>query len=432
MPRSTKTLRYSTSRQKACQQCSSAKARCDRRAGRCIRCTQRQLPCAYPRAEIAAGFDESSFNIGKGHKSSPFSVSNVSLPGSEGVVATQGMVDARPFHASRISLVDESRAFCSGDGRLDKPGRMVDDLEALDFSNLELICPINADDINNRWLNTYIPMPGQTTKEYPVGVSFFIYQTLKSYAAVAANGHGILPFIHPKQLSAQPPGSPLTTCLNLIRICSSPLPGSEEAASEVLQREMHNVHELRETNNDGLLFAAFQAYLIYAMVLFFRLNQTCDDFFRSALTNLQGLACSSSRRGLVCAADQQRARPRWEEWITTEAKRRTLYVMYLFDSILSTREGLPTFLGTELSGLSAPANRLIWQASSRHQWEREYNIYLAQWMEVGLTIDELWPMPAGLDEHEISKRRSRVDCWLENLDEFGTMLYAVVSCTHGV
>lgn len=148
-------------------------------------------------------------------------------------------------------------------------------------------------------------------------------------------------------------------------------------------------------------------------------------YFRGIMTNLQELACASARNGLVCAADQQRARPRWEEWIVAEAKRRTLYVMYLFDSILSTREGLPTFLGSELRGLPAPANRLLWQATTRYEWEREYNIHMAEWMEGSLTIDELWPTPAELGELGIERSR-----WLENLDEYGTMIYAITSCTH--
>lgn len=167
------------------------------------------------------------------------------------------------------------------------------------------------------------------------------------------------------------------------------------------------------------------------MVLFFRLAQSRSDFFRRAMTNLQELACSSSHRGLTCAADLRRVRPRWEEWIVAEAKRRTLYVMYLFDSVLSAHEGFPTFLGTELQGLPAPANTLLWQARCRYDWEKEYNMYMAQWMEGGLTIDELWPMPAGLEESQVVRRRARLDHWLENIDEFGTMLYAVMSCTHG-
>ncbi|CAL5870126.1 uncharacterized protein PFLUO_LOCUS4361 [Penicillium psychrofluorescens] len=305
--------------------------------------------------------------------------------------------------------------------------------DQLDFTGLDLICPINVDDISNRWLNPYIPVPEQMIKEYPLNVSRFICQILKSYAAAATRGRGILPFIHPAQMVVmeQPANSPLATCLSLTRICETPLPGSEDAAATILQREMESITELRESYDDMSLLAAFQAYLIYSMVLFFRLDQRPNPFFRQAMMNLQGLACSASQRGLVCRADQHHARPRWEEWIVTEAKRRTLYVMYFFDSILSAQENLPTFLGTELQGLPAPANKILWQAQGRGNWEKAYNVYLAEWTENGLTIDELWPTPADLNEAEIAQRRLRVDRWVENIDEFGTMLYAVVSCTHG-
>ena len=82
-------------------------------------------------------------------------------------------------------------------------------------------------------------------------------------------------------------------------------------------------------------------------------------------------------------------------------------------------------------GLPAPATKQIWEAKTRVEWERAYNIYLAEWMEPGLAIDELWPMPADMNESDIARRRSRVDHWLEGIDSYGTMLYAVTSCTHG-
>ncbi|KAJ8098174.1 hypothetical protein POJ06DRAFT_292945 [Lipomyces tetrasporus] len=88
------------------------------------------------------------------------------------------------------------------------------------------------------------------------------------------------------------------------------------------------------------------------------------------MVNLQDLAHSSSRQGLVYAVDQHRARPRWEDWIVAEAKRSDEHssVMYLFDSILSAEENLPTFLGTELQELPAPANKSLWQAQARCDW----------------------------------------------------------------
>lgn len=310
-------------------------------------------------------------------------------------------------------------------------GDMLDRPEGLNFSGLDLICPINADEITTRRMNPYISGPAQKIKNYPASIIAFMSRMLKSYAAAATSGRVIPPFIHPSQLKQQPASSPLTTCLSLVRMCRNPLPGSENAAVMILERELRNITEAREDFADMSLLAAFQAYLIYAMVLFFRVNNPRTQYLRQAMINLQDLAHATSRQGLVCTADRHRVRPRWEEWIVAESKRRTLYVMYLFDSILSAQESLPTYLGTELQGLPAPGSKSLWQAQVRGDWEREYNVYLAEWTEPGLAIDEFWPVPADFDEAAIEARRARIDHWLEGVDEFGTMLYAAMSCTHG-
>ena len=166
------------------------------------------------------------------------------------------------------------------------------------------------------------------------------------------------------------------------------------------------------------------------MVLFFKLNPGSTSVLRQAMMSLQVLASASSRQGLMCAAEQQNARPRWEAWIVAEANRRTLFTMYLFDSLLSAQDGLPIFLGTELHGLPAPGGRALWRATGKSEWEQAYNLLLSDSAET-LRIDELWPIPPDMDELTIAGRRHRVDRWLESVDEFGTMLYAVTSCTHG-
>ncbi|KAL4906548.1 hypothetical protein BDW74DRAFT_176867 [Aspergillus multicolor] len=324
--------------------------------------------------------------------------------------------------------------------------------DALDFSNLSLICPINADDIKNRWIQAYIPLPGQAIKKYPTGVSTFIYRTLKSYTSLAVKGRGsLLPFIHPKQLTTGgEASSPLTTCLSVLRICanSSTFPGSKIAAAGILRREMHSLYSEHTTPTNSLseagdrdgdgdpltALATFQSYLLYTMTLFFQLDlhQTGTSSLRAAMTNLQDLACTSARHGLLCTAESpaHRTRPRWEEWIVAEATRRTLFVMYLFDSILSTQEGLPTFLGVELRGLPAPAVGLLWRAGCRREWEAEYNLFLVEWGGQGmLRIEELWPEDVGDDERE--RKKVRFDRWVEGLDEYGTALYAIMQCTHG-
>jgi hypothetical protein len=301
----------------------------------------------------------------------------------------------------------------------------------LDFSHLSLACTINVDDITSRWLNTYVPVAGQVIKDYPPSISALIRRILKSYVASAVRGHsGPPPFVHPSQTD-DPASVPLATCLNMVRICQNPAPGSEATTAEILQREMSMIYERRVQCNHMELLATFQAYLIYAMAVFLRLEQASTLFLRQAMMNLQDLAWMTTRQGIVCVAEQQHTRPKWEEWIVTEAKRRTLYVMYMFDEVISKQEGIPTFLGVELMGLPAPGSRSMWSASTRQDWQKRNNLHLADWPGGGLCIDELWPIPSDLGEEDIAKRRSRVEQWLEDLDEIGMFVYAVTSCTHG-
>ncbi|KAL7925995.1 hypothetical protein ACQKWADRAFT_281482 [Trichoderma austrokoningii] len=434
-----KSTRYATSRQKACQQCSVAKARCDRREKCCSRCAQRGLACVYVNTTGGSIPFSSSFARSSGGPLLSPERDDVSTP-------TQGTPQDPPTPAIHPALADDSPIIefsptipaATASTRLQLPVAPPSDSlfsasalqpEVLEFSNLDLVCPINAEDISNRWLNAYIPIPGQSVKNYSPTVSAFIYRMLKSYTGMAIHGRGFPPFVHGSQLTGL--SQPLATCLSIIRICDRPLPGSENVTAEILQREMNNLYEQRETYDDLLLLSAFQAFLMYTMVLFFRLSQGTSPFLRQAMMNLQELACVTSRQGLMCLSEQQRTRPRWESWIIAEAKRRTLYTMYLFDSVLSSEDGLPTFLGTELEGLPAAASRALWAAQTRRDWEVAYNRHLAEWVEGGLCIDELWPIPEGMSAPLIAKRRHRVDNWLEDLDEFGITLYTITSCTHG-
>ncbi|KAI1505578.1 hypothetical protein F5X99DRAFT_415994 [Biscogniauxia marginata] len=349
-----KAARFATSRQRACQNCSAAKARCDRKLRGCSRCALRGLPCTYPQVPPLG-------SSAHGASDNDVAASNSPLPVPQGP-------------------------------------------EMLDFSSLGLFSPINVDDISNRWLNSSVASPGKHAKENP--------------ATVAVHGRGVPPFVHSLQMTAISVKPQLSTCLSLVRICEKPLPSSENVAVDGAYDDLE-------------LLSAFQAYLIYSMVLFFRLGQFSHPFLRQAMTSLQDLARSSSRRGVMCAAEQHHARPRWEAWIVAEAKRRTLFVMYLFDSVLSAQDEFQTFLGAELRLLPAPSNKFLWRAETRKEWQTAYNSYLPDRVKEGLRIDELWPIPPDIDESSLLERRKRVDQWLEDVDEFGTLLYAVTSCTHG-
>ncbi|KAH0436345.1 hypothetical protein CcaCcLH18_04365 [Colletotrichum camelliae] len=426
-----RSTRYSTSRQKACRQCVAAKAKCDRNPGCCARCEQRRLPCAYaPTNHTAPQPTRSRPELspsGPGDDTEtpgPREAGN-HLPSPEHDASNDSVYSADPASGSTPT----DAAGSNDPPRLDPLPPANTGVE-LDFSHLNLTCPINPDDIANRWLHNFVPLPGQTVKKYTPSISAFIHRVLQSYANCAIRGHKVPPFIHWSQLNS-PSNVPLSTCLSVIRMCASPLPGSEGVIAEVLQREMTKLYDRKTSFDDMALLAAFQAYLIYAMVIFFRLGREYKTFLHQAMMNTQELACETARRGLACVAEQQGARPKWEEWIVAETKRRVVFTMCMFDSALLTNDGLPSHLATELRGLLAPGCKSLWEARDRRDWEVKYNIQLAAWNDGGLGIEELWPMPEDFGDVETEKRRERVDLWLEDLDEYGTMVYAVTLCTHG-
>lgn len=400
--------RYTTSRQKACTLCSTAKTKCDRKPGQCTRCTLRGLSCTYPLGKqpgivVADAADNSG------------------MPVTNAVSIAQ---DHSAFINSPIAGTSRSE---SNERTLLSPTAFGDPAPSL---AADLFCPIDADAIQNRWLNSSFSKSGLDQKYYSTAITAFIYRMLNSYVGIIIRGHGTPPFIHTSQLMAIHMMPALSTCLTLLRMCHMPLPGSERVIVDSIQREMGNLYKQHSNYDEVALCAAFQAYLVYCMVLFFRLNEGSHSFRRQAMMDLQFLACASSRGGLACVAESTSTRPRWEAWIIAEAKRRTLFTMYLFDSLVSAEEGLSTPIGTELKGLLGPANHQLWRASTRQEWETAYDLYRRDWVK-GFSIDELWPVPGNLGESEILVRRSRVDRWLEDVDEFGTMLYAVTCSTHG-
>lgn len=383
-----KNSRYSKSRQKVCSSCAAAKAKCDRAQGRCSRCTKRDLQCDFTGSSTEHRASRTVLSLSHDNGT----ITNTALP-HDGAGASSSH---------------------------------------LDFSGLDLVCTINADDIRARWLYNLVPVAGQMPKEYPAGITNFIAKTLNAYSSTAMKGRDLPPFIHPLQLTNTAAMQPLAMCLSLLQAC--PTLGEGPAPTTVaalIKNEMASLYQNRHLYDELSMLAAFQALLVYAMAFFFRLGGRSDPYLKGAIQNLQDLAGLSARHGLVCRNEQCNTRPTWESWIIAETKRRTLYTLYLFDNVLSAVDATPTTMGTELEGLPAPSSKVLWEASSRQDWEAAYNLHIMDWPSGGLRLDELWPVPAGLDSAAIQERRRRVEQWVESVDVYGTMMHAVTSCTYG-
>ena len=101
--------------------------------------------------------------------------------------------------------------------------------------------------------------------------------------------------------------------------------------------------------------------------------------------------------------------------------------MYLFDNVFNALANVPTYIAEELANLPVPASKALWEATERENWEREYDRHLTAWEGGELRISELWFAP----EKDSPERRDRVDRWVESVDEFGMMLFAVCAHIHG-
>ena len=177
--------------------------------------------------------------------------------------------------------------------------------------------------------------------------------------------------------------------------------------------------------------SAFQAYLIYLLLLYFspthsqapEQGQVTDQ----DMITLMELAFRTAKNGLIPASDIPQKRPHWASWIIASTKRRAIYVMYLFSSLYNAENGLPNFVAEELRDLPVPEGKGLWEARTRTEWEREYVLHLKGWPDGVLQIHELWK-DKGTGS---SRRRERIERWLRGVDGFGLMLFSVCAHIHG-
>lgn len=181
--------------------------------------------------------------------------------------------------------------------------------------------------------------------------------------------------------------------------------------------------------------AAFQAYLLYTIMLFHSpANLESAPLDHTIVSSLQELASRTSLTGLVCSAELTSTRPSWESWIVAQSKRRTILTMSQFDNVFNSANDNPMFISEELRDLPLPSSKELWQASKREVWESEYDRHLREWgTETGgeIFLSEFWPPVDVMTEARAAERKRRIEKWAQEVDEFGMTLFAVATHIHG-
>lgn len=182
-------------------------------------------------------------------------------------------------------------------------------------------------------------------------------------------------------------------------------------------------HQLRlnlqyRTYDEGTLITAFQALVIYAIILLFPTPQkpTTKNLSLQTVVNLQEVGYHVGQTGLVLSAEAAHVRPTWDAWILVNAKRRTMSALYCLEWIYAMLNKLPTFPCKELGFMPAVCSKALWHSRTKDEWEATYNCWLARWtVGGGYLMRELMAVEPG-PELDL-----RTEMWLEEVDEFGMM-----------
>jgi hypothetical protein len=178
-------------RKKSCNNCSKSKLRCDLRRPSCTRCRNRHWDCVYA---IDTKFCEE---------------------------------ETPPQHAEIPAVTLFSPELPPND--------------TLDFSNVHLICTVDAHRIRVRWLESLLPSIDQRPKPFQPATMAFTASALKSYPAMFLNNDRP-PFIHWSQLR-EPVPQPLANCINIARMWTAQTLESAELVRDVIVQEMSKLFD---------------------------------------------------------------------------------------------------------------------------------------------------------------------------------------------
>ncbi|KIW70362.1 hypothetical protein PV04_02637 [Phialophora macrospora] len=397
-------------RKKSCGNCFKSKLRCDLRKPSCTRCENRKWDCAY-----TTGANPPSEEDG--------AEENDNLSGPPSLASQAGRLD---LHAKYIDPQANSPSSVPRNNRPNTSSHItsIRPSEILDFSGIQLICTVDAHRIRVRWLESLLPSIDQRPKPFQPATMSFIGSIFKSYPSMFVAGD-CPPFIHWSQVKGKAMCLPLENCMNISRMWTAQTAGSADMVREVIEQEMHKLFEKRAHCGHLELLATFQAYLLYAIMLFSSTLST-GSIRQDIIMRLQELAGDAAGKGTLCYAETEGTRPDWESWIIASAKRRTLFATSLFDNLVNFSQGSPSFAAVELAGLPAPASKALWNAQTRESWNRAYNQQLSHSGDGELLISDLWPHSQANSE----ALQPKIDRWLSSVDEFGMMIYAVTSHTY--
>ncbi|KAB8077339.1 hypothetical protein BDV29DRAFT_199077 [Aspergillus leporis] len=362
-------------RRKACGSCAKSKARCSLEKPACSRCRLTDRNLEQPDSRPIQGCLET-----------PLSLSDADAPSRSPVDNATWCPPSQQSQGQSLRRTPRNNE--------------------LHFREIDLTPTSEADDIRYRCIRPYFTTTHGRTEIRKVVLPYtiqFIKRILSTYPRnMPKDGH-VPPIIHHAQAKGNEISRALANCYSLVRMWEHAAPGSEEIVMSTLRWEMDRLASESPNQHDYELLCAFQAYLIYSILMYFSPRGGFSD---TTMVTLKEMAFRTARNGLFCAA----------ELASTDQAN----IIYNADRLL------PDFIADELRGVYVPGHKALWEANDRETWNKEYDRYLSDWEDGSLVISKLCASP----EKEEPKRRERIERWVQTVDEFGMMIFGLCGHIH--
>jgi hypothetical protein len=235
-PKTTTLKEPALPRKKACKQCTKAKVRCGLERPSCRRCQSRDLPCKYLTPSPLLG--------------------NVATPTSPQFDATEPEQPTAPvgYPSTPIGPADDiffnphpAQNFTSTLRRQNPEFRSTgaQHRNTTNYTTIDLISVTDSALIRDRWLQSFLPTPGQRAKVLPPHTVQFLSCVFGSYSRKLLRPGSFPPFVNPLQVVEGELPQALANCFSLVRMWVGREQGSDVMVVETVRSEMERLlHEV--------------------------------------------------------------------------------------------------------------------------------------------------------------------------------------------
>jgi hypothetical protein len=231
-PKTTTLKEPALPRKKACKQCTKAKVRCGLERPSCRRCQSRDLPCKYLNPGLLPG--------------------NVVTPTNPQFDATEPEQPTAPvgYPSTPISPADDisfsphpAQNFTSTLRRQNPEFRSAgaQHRNTTDYTTIDLVSATESALIRDRWLQSFLPTPGQRAKVLPPHTVQFLSCVFRSYSRKLLRPGSFPPFVNPLQVVEGELPQALANCFSLVRMWVGREQGSDIMVVEIVRSEMERL-----------------------------------------------------------------------------------------------------------------------------------------------------------------------------------------------